>query len=149
MIPRHIEVIYCDDIRYEIGNKVSFMGVYSADLFVSEFPAILPKLCIHVGVVTPFDEPFEKLLIQIHQNDTPIIDTGNIFAENLISSEPDNTSETSADDSNNHLRFKTHNFIFTLSPFAVEKNSKLRILAETEKGILRGRALLIRLAKEN
>ena len=34
-ITRHLEVIFCDDIREEVGNKLSFMGVYSADLTVA------------------------------------------------------------------------------------------------------------------
>lgn len=148
MIPRHVEVIYCDDIRQEIGNKLSFMGVYTGNLLVPEFPTILPKLCIYATVITSADEPFEHLSLQIQQNGTTIIETGNTLTENSTKIEPDSVSEASADDANSLLRFQGHNFVFTLSPFSLETSTTLRILAETEKGPLRGRALQILLAKE-
>ena len=43
-ITRHLEVIFCDDIREEVGNKISYMGVYSADLTVPVLPIVLNKL---------------------------------------------------------------------------------------------------------
>lgn len=37
--------IFCDDIRGEVLNKVSLMGVYGYELLIpGSFPAILPKL---------------------------------------------------------------------------------------------------------
>ena len=36
--------VFCDDIRYELDGKVSFMGVYQSVMFVQEeFPFVLPK----------------------------------------------------------------------------------------------------------
>lgn len=32
-------VIICEDIRQEVGNKLTLVGVYSGDIFVSEMPA--------------------------------------------------------------------------------------------------------------
>jgi hypothetical protein len=37
--------LFCDDVRNEVGNKLSLMGVYGQDLLLREFPATLPKLC--------------------------------------------------------------------------------------------------------
>ena len=31
---RHLEVIYCDDIREEVGGKISLMGIYTGDMIV-------------------------------------------------------------------------------------------------------------------
>lgn len=33
--------ILCEDVRKELGNKRSLMGVFSGDVFVSQFPATL------------------------------------------------------------------------------------------------------------
>lgn len=41
-------VILCDDIRMEVDNKVSFMGVTPGDLTVDEIPATLPSLAFMI-----------------------------------------------------------------------------------------------------
>jgi hypothetical protein len=46
MIARHVETLFCDDIRHEVGGKLSYIGVYSGGLFVRAFPVTLPKLCL-------------------------------------------------------------------------------------------------------
>ena len=45
--PKLTHAIVCDDIRQEVGNKLSFIGTYGLkpDIFVSKIPAVLPKLC--------------------------------------------------------------------------------------------------------
>jgi hypothetical protein len=47
--PRVANCIFCDDIRSEVGNKVSLMGVYSADML---FPVPPPVTFRTVGIVT-------------------------------------------------------------------------------------------------
>jgi hypothetical protein len=36
--------IICDDIRHEIGDKFSLIGVYGSDICVAQIPFTLPKL---------------------------------------------------------------------------------------------------------
>lgn len=43
---KQIITILCDDIRQEIGNKVSLMGIYSKELIVPNIPFTLPKICL-------------------------------------------------------------------------------------------------------
>jgi hypothetical protein len=43
--------LFCDDIRAEVGGKISVMGVYQVDLILPgtiTFPTALPKFCILV-----------------------------------------------------------------------------------------------------
>ena len=41
--------IFCDDIRFELGGKLSFMGVYQAVMYVHEdFPTSIPKLVLSI-----------------------------------------------------------------------------------------------------
>lgn len=54
---KHLTAIFCDDIRREEGNKLSYMGVYGGDLLVPSFPAVLPKLCIAMRVTTSPSPP--------------------------------------------------------------------------------------------
>ena len=42
-------VIFCDDIRNEIGNKLTFVGCYFGDMLItSDFPAVIPRFCLAV-----------------------------------------------------------------------------------------------------
>jgi hypothetical protein len=45
--------IFCDDIRQEIGGKLSFMGVYYGVMYVPQFPIAFPKFCVNVTFYEP------------------------------------------------------------------------------------------------
>jgi hypothetical protein len=40
--------IFCDDIREEIGGKVTLVGVYSLYLYPAEIPCAIPKICLSI-----------------------------------------------------------------------------------------------------
>lgn len=86
--------IFCDDIRNEVGGKLSFIGCYSSVMFVTRgFPFILPKFCIHSFVVTSAEQPFRSVFIRCYvpTRRDPIIDerieTPNIPAQRSMVSE--------------------------------------------------------------
>ena len=68
---RWVQVIWCDDVRHEIGNKPSFMGVYTGDMQLPSLPIVLPKLAVHINVATPRDKLFKQLKIRLLRNDSP------------------------------------------------------------------------------
>lgn len=41
---RHVITLICDDVRQELGNKLSIMGIYDDTIIPSELPARLQKL---------------------------------------------------------------------------------------------------------
>ena len=43
--PKVVHTIICDDIREERGNKITFVGAYGPDIFMTKIPFIFPKLC--------------------------------------------------------------------------------------------------------
>ena len=45
-MPRELFSIVCDDIRIELGNKPSFMGVYDEGILVPKIPFSFAKLCL-------------------------------------------------------------------------------------------------------
>lgn len=51
--PRLKFAIVCDDIREEVGRKLSFMGVYGQepDVIVPHLPFLFPKLCFALSFV--------------------------------------------------------------------------------------------------
>ena len=62
---RHVQTIFCDDVRQEVGNKNSLMGVYAAEMKFSSLPTIVPQLCVLVQVRTPKDRPIRSLQITV------------------------------------------------------------------------------------
>jgi len=44
---RFIDLIICDDIRQEVGNKVSLEGIYTDTIVLSNIPFLFPKLCFY------------------------------------------------------------------------------------------------------
>ena len=46
--PKFEYVIICDDIREEIGNKLTLVGVYAESIQVSKVPYSFPKLCFFI-----------------------------------------------------------------------------------------------------
>lgn len=66
---RWVHAIWCDDIRQEVGNKPSFMGVYTGSLVVPSLPTVLPRLAVWVNVWTPKAQPFKILKVRICNNE--------------------------------------------------------------------------------
>jgi hypothetical protein len=59
--------IFCDDIRTEVGNKPSLMGIYTGRLVVfSDFPFQLPKLCLWIRYEEPVDAVWHPLTVQVY-----------------------------------------------------------------------------------
>lgn len=68
---RSVQVIWCDDVRQEVGNKASYMGVYHQMLVPSALPAVLPKLCAVISITTPVSRPFQALHVRLILSDKP------------------------------------------------------------------------------
>ena len=137
---RYLHTIYCDDVRLEVGNKQSLMGIYSSDLLVPEFPIVLPKLCIIANLFTPIDKPFKDLTIKVTKDDETLIEAP-ITGEQLNNPQS-NIIENG--DKDNHDRRIGFNLTLMLSPFSVEKECTLRVRVTTESGELKGNGLRIK-----
>lgn len=107
-------VNYCDDIRLEVGNKISLIGIYGSDLVVPETPTVVPKLCIYAQLYTEpgsrFDEDVE---LRVTVGDALI--TNAIHKANDLVVAPKG--------------FQKAAFTFIMSPFLVERDSTLRVKA--------------------
>lgn len=70
--PRVAFCLFCDDIRLEVGNKPSFMGIYTGGEMVfppdmpSGQPALIPKLAMPVWLVCDKGDVPEKLVAYVH-----------------------------------------------------------------------------------
>jgi hypothetical protein len=129
---RFVSVVYCDDIRNEVGNKQSLIGIYRGDLYVPSFPATLPKLCVLVTVQTLANQPFESLKFRLLKDDTLLAE-----APIPLESMPKAGSIDSGDG------FSMFTLVLVMSPFKVDQPTKLRVRVDADGVELKAPALVI------
>ena len=143
MTGRQLEVIYCDDVRQEIGNKQSFIGVYPGDLIISgALPAVLPRLCLVSTLMLPRSDDIASARIRIMQGDQCLLESDGL----LPSSEEVGSGNPEAAPEEQQLRIA---LVVVLSPFQVDEETVLRVVAEVDGAELIGRPLRIRRARRD
>jgi len=135
---RILTAIFCDDIRQETGNKMSFMGCYQRDLLVPNAPVLLPKLCVFASASTPLGDPFKTLTLRIMQDDSVEL------AKLEISPEELQKAAQIVDPTATRREIRT---AIVFSPYFIEKPSSIRLTATTEDGDIVGPRLLIKIAR--
>jgi hypothetical protein len=129
--PQFSHCLFCDDIRFEIGNKLSLMGVYNADLIIPDkFPALLPKLGIVVYLMSDIDDPPEKITT------TVVLPDGNEFLRFDL---PRSNSVQNLEGATKLVMSQT----IPISPLPIPCQGMLEVWVETEKGKTRAGRLKI------
>ena len=70
---RYIHTIWCDDIRQELGNKPSFMGVYTGGIVLDRTPAVLSKLCAWTVAACDIDDSLQAVSISVERDDGEVL----------------------------------------------------------------------------
>jgi hypothetical protein len=138
MVSRHMWAIVCDDLRPELGNKVSFMGVYGSEIVLTSFPAALPKLCAAVYVRTAKVDPFQKLIVRVLKDETEI-GRWEMAEEQLRTF---GTPEFPREEEG----IIDAALMCQFAPLVLEQPCLLRFRAETEREILKGGSVRVRTA---
>lgn len=144
MSDRRLGAIFCDDIRSEVGNKTSFMGVFEEELLVGKLPAILARFCAAVTVTTPIERPFTKLRMFVKLNDDVVFDH-TMASSDLHAAIERARERAAAATEDSRMEFAVHiNLI--MSPLVLPRASTLQVFAETEvEGeVLKSRKLFIK-----
>ncbi|MCP5427459.1 MAG: hypothetical protein H6964_12015 [Chromatiaceae bacterium] len=139
MITRHIETLFCDDIRHEVGGKLSFIGVYSGVLFVPVFPVTLPKLCLFVKIVTPAQEPLRVLNLSVLRDEETLQEI--TLDEEQLTAASDSAEEISEEQRKERVLMAQ--FMLVFSPIQFAGPCTLRVRVHTEDSELRGMALKV------
>ena len=141
--PRHVYTIFCDDVRAEIGNKLSLMGCYDSALVVAQFPITLSKLCFVMTATSHADRPFKQLKFRLYKNEELLneieIDASQLAAQALIDAAPPEGTDL--------LARTMQRAVVQISPLVLDAPCyfKVRVLTEEDEP-LRGGALQIMLA---
>lgn len=137
---RAIHTTFCDDVRQEIRNKTSMIGVYNGSLVIQHLPVVLPKLCLVVDVSTPVDYPFEKLIVRVIRGEGDVLGELEIPSD-VLALEQDKVKEAFGDDEEDTVA--VFSSVMTFSPFSIESETILKVRAITETGELKGQSLRI------
>jgi hypothetical protein len=139
--PASVSAVYCDDIRNEVGGKLSLMGVYHNEMLFPTFPAVAPKLGVRIVLKFPFaNMPKESLSIELFKDDDLI---GNMtFDQKGLAAIPAPAAdlERPAEDLNLSMQV-----MFMFTPFQVDAPCKMRLLAFLDGVEVKGNGLRIRL----
>jgi len=136
---RQVQTLFCDDIRQEVGGKLTYVGAYAGSLLVSSFPAVLPKFCVAVSVVAQSLEPGSGLVLRILRDDTVLAERSfDAAALGDAVQALQGDAESLAGD-----RVQVLNSFFVFSPFEIAGPCALRVRAQLGDEELRGVGLRI------
>lgn len=133
---RFLSVLFADDIRQEVGGKLTIVGVYQSKMLFSKLPAVLPKLAVVMTAGTPASRPFQKLVFQLYR-DEELIQSFELEAETL----PVPPAVPSGSDDGTQII--EAQFATVLGPLSIDAPCTLTTRIETESGMIPGRALVI------
>lgn len=142
---RWLDTIYCDDVRMEVGNKKSLMGVYESDMLLGDVPpAALPKLCIVLRAWTAKELMFRSLSFRVEMNGVSLLETGNLLENETLAPQPDAPIHDFTDPDWAY-RYFSISVVLQVTPFTLEKvPSLLKVCAIADNDeVLWGRPLRI------
>ena len=141
---RYAHCHFCDDIRYELGNKTSLIGLYGGEMYVSSIPSVIPKLCFFVLFATGIDNPVKALSMRISDKEQVLMEQ-ELSSDELRSAYEQATERGTEDDP---IRQFTVGMNLIASPFVISKESvvTVSVIADGEE-MIAGR-LRVKQAKE-
>jgi hypothetical protein len=141
--------IFCDDIRPELGDKFSFIGVYQSVMFIhGDYPFTIPKFGIsikYVELAGTCSHPLAlKLFLLGDSKDIPTMSANinieelRIQAANMASGGPQDNFD--GDDQPKYYSLVSH---FILAPMIIKQNGSIRVRAFCGDDIVKMGALRI------
>ena len=137
-----LSTIYCDDVRHELGGKLSLIGVYNGQLYVQEFPVTIPKLCFVTALVTPAAKVPKNIKFRVLKDSEPLVD---LDATPEYLQQLANAREPAAPQPKGTERVNTSQAEVCLTALVIEKPTVLRVVAVTDTGEVRSVGLQIQL----
>jgi hypothetical protein len=120
---------FCDDIRVEVANKLTFVGIYTGQfvLYTDTLPTMIPKLAMSITYRQRHDRMVLPVQFQIFfpwEPETPmVVDPPSELARSTIQG-AEALSERSGE-----VAFVTTTFNFGISPFTIMSPGILKIRA--------------------
>lgn len=127
--------LFCDDVRAEVGGKLSIMGLYQTEMLFPEsmrLPTFLPKLVVVIMYYEIRESIQEELTFKITYGDEGAVLTEvPVSRKDILSGQIQNALPESAEDTERVLNVRLP---VTFSPFRLEKMGRLRVRAHYSDG---------------
>ena len=137
---KHLHSVFCDDIRLEAGNKLSYMGVYNGTMVVPAFPYDMPRLSVVTRVVFDQEEPLSssfRMVLLLNDQEIGVLEAPAEESSPPFRPLPEINGATDI------RQQRSAQVIFTLPPLRIEAPSILRTRAIFANETLRGGGLMI------
>jgi hypothetical protein len=127
--------IFCDDIRQEVGNKITYVGCYRSVLYVQGgFPLVLPKFGIAITYREPEEMKPEKVGLHIYlpgdPDGKPTIQ-GELVSEEMVKNVVEGKAPTLVavlgDESKDLVRIREIQNTLMLSPLVISQPGTIRV----------------------
>lgn len=129
--PRVAHCLFCDDVRFEVGNKLTLVGIYSGDLlWPYPLPGIIPKFAFAVWVISDIGDSPTSLKTSIMMPDGIQLLTAEMLAPPQIQNVEGGLKVAISQ-------------IIPVSPLPINRFGMLEVWIETERERLRAGRLRI------
>lgn len=115
---------FCDDVRQEVGNKLSYLGIYGPNLIVPEFPTTLVKLCCVFSLRLPLSRMPKNVTFRLLRDEEVLFEANVTPTEALAAANGGNAHGTD-----------------TMAP-TIASIAQLISLPVTQRCLLRARAIV-------
>jgi hypothetical protein len=128
---------FCDDIRMEVGNKLTFVGIYTDQfvLYADALPAAVPKLAMSVTYRQRYDRMILPVQFRIFfpwTPETPMVVDLPDLAQSSIEG-----AEALTERSSGEVAFVTSTFNFGFSPFVIASPGIIKVRAVRGDDLIR------------
>lgn len=130
----HLYAVFCDDVRFELEGKTSFMGVYDSYVAVPSLPATLRNFVVYGVAIFPIDQLPTSVRFELRLDDEVIASATSEGDPSDVHSRPDDPRKGP------FTRWICSNF-FPFAPFTLVREGILRLFAITEYCELQSLAL--------
>ena len=129
---------FCDDVRLEVGNKMSYVGIYQGTLLLTSLPTTLPKLCVVITARTPHSNPFRELKFELFRGNDELL-----LSQVLPDVPPVQSPSLESLEYKGGERIDSYTTIMQLVGFPVTSDLMLRTVVTTEGEMYRAGSLAI------
>jgi DNA-binding XRE family transcriptional regulator len=127
--------LYCDDVRREVGEKISYIGVYENSIIFQEKPAHKPLMSFALKLSAPFEHDFDQIEFEI-TDDEELNFTGHLTAEDIKQTK-DNTLSNLSEPPENVI----YNCVIQVGGLKFSQKRKIRSFARFDNTVIEGPSL--------
>lgn len=66
--------LFCEDIREELHDKFSLVGILGVNLYVDELPKLIPKLALTIRSIIAFEDEIGDISVSITRDEQMLIE---------------------------------------------------------------------------